>query len=121
MAAFVGDLPPEILLLIFDCLSCLKDILNFSLALASTKHEALAVRLFLAPQLSIFATLDVDLRKLLQKDGWTEDINNSGLIIALWGKYKPWKGNKTTFYFSRPKLTGISSRRHYLGCYWGSI
>ena len=90
--AFIGDLPPEILIYIFQYLVNLRDILTASVSLEGTKHEAFVSKYFLQPQLIVFAHLDTHLKKSIENLGWTENCSDYSLIMSLWKRHKPFKG-----------------------------
>ena len=57
-------LPPEIIEMIFQRIRATQDAGNFSIALVGTRHEEFAIQNFLKPQLNIFASLDLNLKKI---------------------------------------------------------
>ena len=65
------------------------DILNCSEALAGTRFEEYFTQKFLKPQLNIFASLDLNLNKSLRNEGWSEECEDTKLIIRLWRELKP--------------------------------
>ena len=104
MMAFIGHLPPEILLHIFKYLVNLRDILTASVSLKGTKHEVLVSAKFLQPYLTVFAHLDTHLNKSIEKLGWTENCTDYSLIMSLWKRHKPFKGR----YHEKETLTQTS-------------
>ena len=87
------DLPPEILEMIcqhfrndFDA-----DIINFSEALIGTRHQEYFTQKFLIPQLKIFTSLDVNLKKLLINEVCFEECqcHDTKLIANFWKDFKP--------------------------------
>ena len=86
---FIENLPPEILLCLLKYLS-LSDILNFYQAY-NLWHELIA-QFFMKPQMIALTAIDSELKKLFLEEGWTENCNDLSLIMALWEKYKPYKG-----------------------------
>ena len=93
--ANILDLPQELIAnsiaeepSIFDYLNH-TDKVNFSIALAGTIHEKFVMENFLKPQLKIFATLDLNLRESLRNEGWSEECEDTKLIVRLWRELKP--------------------------------
>ena len=73
---------------IFDYLNH-TDKANFSIALAGTIHEEFVTEKFLKPQLKIFASLDLKLKESLRNEGWSEECEDSKLIVRLWKEFQP--------------------------------
>ena len=73
---------------IFDYLNH-TDKANFSIALAGTIHEEFVTEKFLKPQLKIFASLDLKLKESLRNEGWSEECEDTKLIIHFWKEFKP--------------------------------
>ena len=73
---------------IFDYLNH-TDKANFSIALAGTIHEEFVTEKFLKPKLNIFASLDLNLKESLKNEGWSEECEDTKLIIHLWKEFKP--------------------------------
>ena len=65
------------------------DILNCSIALIGTIHEEYVTQKFLKPQLKIFASLDLNLKDSLRNEGWSEECEDTKLIIHFWKEFKP--------------------------------
>ena len=65
------------------------DILNCSEALIGTRHEEYVTQKFLKPQLKIFASLDLNLKRSLKNEGWFEECQDTKLIVRLWKEFKP--------------------------------
>ena len=65
------------------------DILNCSEALIGTRHEKYVTQKFLKPQLEIFASLDLNLKESLINEGWSEECQDTKLIVRLWKEFKP--------------------------------
>ena len=65
------------------------DIINCSEALIGTIHENYFTQKFLKPQLKIFASLDLNLKRSLKNEGWFEECEDTKLIIQLWKELKP--------------------------------
>ena len=65
------------------------DILNCSIALIGTIHEEYVTQKFLKPQLKIFASLDLNLKDSLRNEGWSEECEDTKLIVRLWKEFKP--------------------------------
>ena len=93
--ANILDLPQELIAnsiaeepSIFDYLNH-SDKTNFSIALAGTIHEEFVTEKFLKPQLKIFASLDLNLKKSLKNEGWFEECQDTKLIVRLWRELKP--------------------------------
>ena len=70
--------------------------MNCSKALAGTRHEEFVTQKFLKPQLNylksqlkIFASLDLNLKESLRNEGWSEECEDTKLIIRLWKEFKP--------------------------------
>ena len=82
-------LPPEILKKIFQNFTSTQDISNCSIALAGTLHEEFVTHEFLKPQLKMFASLDLILKKHLKNEGWNEECQDTKLIIRLTKKFNP--------------------------------
>ena len=102
--AFIGDLPPEILLYIFKYLVNLRDIFTASVSLEGTNHEAFVSKYFLQPHLIVFAHLDIYLNKSIEVLGWTENCSDNSLIMSIWKRHKPFKGR----YHEKETLTQTS-------------
>ena len=66
-----------------------KDIINCSEALIGTRHEEFFAQKFLKPQLKIFASLDLNLKESLRNEGWSEECQDTKLIVRLWKEFKP--------------------------------
>ena len=73
---------------IFDYLNH-SDKTNFSIALAGTIHEEFVTEKFLKPQLNIFANLDLNLKESLKNEGWSEECEDTKLIVRLWKEFQP--------------------------------
>ena len=73
---------------IFDYLNH-TDKANFSIALAGTIHEEFVTEKFLKPQLNIFASLDLNLKESLKNEGWSEECEDTKLIVRLWREFQP--------------------------------
>ena len=93
--ATIENLPQELLAnsiaeepSIFDYLNH-SDKTNFSIALAGTSHGEFVIQKFLKPQLKIFATLDINLKESLKNEGWSEECEDTKLIVKLWKEFKP--------------------------------
>ena len=82
------DLPPEILEMVFQNFTSTKDVENFSIALAGTRHEEFVTHKFLKLQLKNFATLP-SLNVSLKNEGWFEECQDTKLILRLFKEYKP--------------------------------
>ena len=65
------------------------DILNCSVALIGTIHEAYVTQKFLKPQLKFFASLDLNLKESLRNKGWFDECEDTKVIIQLWKELKP--------------------------------
>ena len=65
------------------------DILNCSVALAGTRFEQYVTQKFLKPQLNIFASLDLILKESLKNEGWSEESEDTKIIVRLWKELKP--------------------------------
>ena len=73
---------------IFDYLNH-SDKINCSIALAGTIHEEFVSEKILKPQLKIFASLDLNLKRSLKNEGWFEECQDTKLILRLFKEYKP--------------------------------
>ena len=67
----------------------IQDVTNCSIALVGTRHEIFVKENFLKPQLKIFATLDLNLKESLRNEGWSEECEDTKLIVRLWNEFKP--------------------------------
>ena len=65
------------------------DILNCSVALAGTRFEQYVTQKFLKPQLEIFASLDLNLKESLRNEGWSEECEDTKIIVRLWKEFQP--------------------------------
>ena len=65
------------------------DIINCSVALAGTRFEQYVTQKFLKPQLKIFAALDLSLKESLKNEGWSEECEDTKLIVRLWKEFQP--------------------------------
>ena len=65
------------------------DILNCSEALAGTRYKEYVTQMYLKPQLNIFASLDLNLKESLKNKGWSEECQDTKLIVRLWKQFKP--------------------------------
>ena len=65
------------------------DIIKCSEALIGTIHEKYVTQIYLKPQLKIFAALDLNLKESLKNEGWSEECEDTKLIIRLWKEFKP--------------------------------
>ena len=90
------DLPPEMVEMIFQKFTSTQDVINCSIALVGTRHEEFVTQKFLKPQLNylksqlkIFASLDLNLKESLRNEGWSEECEDTKLIIRLWKEFKP--------------------------------
>ena len=83
------DLPPEMVEKIIQKFTSIQDVINCSLALVGTRHENFVMEDFLKPQLKIFASLDLNLKESLRNEGWSEDCQDTKLIIRLWKEFQP--------------------------------
>ena len=83
------DLPPEMVEKIIQKFTSIQDVTNFSIALVGTRHEEFVTQEFLRPQLKIFASLDLNLKESLRNEGWSEECEDTKLIIRLWKEFKP--------------------------------
>ena len=73
---------------IFDYLNH-SDKINCSIALAGTIYEEFVSEKILKPQLKIFASLDLNLKRSLKNEGWFEECQDTKLIVRLWKEFKP--------------------------------
>ena len=93
MATFEG-LPTELINIIIKDLNDI-DIINCSIALIGTKHKEFVKQEFLKPrlqpQLTILASLDINLEKSLRNEVWFDECSNTESIIRLWKKFNPLK------------------------------
>ena len=83
------DLPPEMVEKIIQKFTSTQDVTNCSIALVGTRHEKFVMENFLKPQLKIFASLDLNLKRSLKNEGWFEECEDTKLIIRLWKEFKP--------------------------------
>ena len=83
------DLPPEMVEMIIQKITSPQDVGNFSIALVGTRHEKFVMENFLKPQLKIFASLDLNLKRSLKDEGWFEECKDTKLIVRLWKEFKP--------------------------------
>ena len=83
------DLPPEMVEKIIQKITSPQDVGNFSIALVGTRHEKFVMENFLKPQLKIFASLDLNLKRSLKNEGWFEECEDTKLIVRLWKEFKP--------------------------------
>ena len=86
------------------------DIINCSFALVGTRHENFVTEHFLKPQLKIFASLDVNLKKSLRNEGWFKECEDTKYIVRLWKKFKPFLPgitvkNRNIFYWHKGCLS----------------
>ena len=81
---------------IFDYLNH-SDKTNFSIALARTIHVEFVTQNFLKPQLKIFAALDLNLKESLRNEGWSEECEDTKLIVRLWKEFKSSLPGTNTF------------------------
>ena len=65
------------------------DIIKCSEALIGTIFEQYVTQKFLKPQLKIFASLDLNLKESLRNEGWSEECEDTKLIVRLWKEFKP--------------------------------
>ena len=65
------------------------DIINCSEALIGTRFEQYVTQKFLRPQLNIFASLDIHLNNSLKNEGWSEECEDTKLIVRLWREFQP--------------------------------
>ena len=65
-----------------------KDIINCSEALIGTRYEEYFAQKFLKPQLNIFASLP-SLNESLRNEGWSEECEDTKIIVRLWKEFKP--------------------------------
>ena len=75
------DLPPEMVEMIFQKFTATQDVENCSIALAGTRHEEFVTQNHLKPQLKIFASLDLNLKESLRNEGWSEECEDTKLIM----------------------------------------
>ena len=83
------DLPPEMVEKIIQKFTSPQDVTNCSLALVGTRHQKFVMGDFLKPQLKIFASLDLNLKRSLKNEGWFEECEDTKLIVRLWKEFKP--------------------------------
>ena len=83
------DLPPEMVEMIIQKITSPQDVGNFSIALVGTRHEKFVLGDFLKPQLKIFASLDLNLKRSLKNEGWFEECKDTKLIVRLWKEFNP--------------------------------
>ena len=83
------DLPPEMVEMIIQKITSPQDVGNFSIALVGTRHEKFVMENFLKPQLKIFASLDLNLKRSLKNEGWFEECEDTKLIVRLWKEFQP--------------------------------
>ena len=65
------------------------DIINCSEALIGTRFGQYVAQKFLKPQLKIFASLDIHLNNSLKNEGWSEECEDTKIIVRLWKELKP--------------------------------
>ena len=85
----ISYLPPEMVEMIIQNFTSTQDITNCSIALVGTRHEKFVMEKFLKPQLKIFASLDLNLKRSLKNEGWFEECQDTKLILRLFKEYKP--------------------------------
>ena len=83
------DLPPEMVEKIIQKFTSTQDVINCSIALIGTRHEEFVTQNYLKPQLKIFASLDLNLKRSLKNEGWFEECQDTKLIVRLWKEFKP--------------------------------
>ena len=83
------DLPPEMVEKIIQKFTSPQDVINCSIALVGTRHEKFVMENFLKPQLKIFASLDLNLKRSLKNEGWFKECEDTKLIVRLWKEFKP--------------------------------
>ena len=98
MSSQTSILPPEMVEKIIQKFTSIQDVINFSLALVGTRHEKFVMEDFLKPQLKIFASLDLNLKESLKNKGWSEECQDTKLIVRLWKEFKPALPGINTFY-----------------------
>ena len=84
-------LPIELVNMIMEYLNNI-DIINCSIALIKTKHKGFVLHQFLKPQLRILTSLDFNLKKSLENEGWFNECSDTELFMKLWKKFKPIRG-----------------------------
>ena len=85
----ISDLPPEMVEMIFQKFTSTQDVENCSIALAGTRHEEFVTQNYLKSQLKIFASLDLNLKESLRNEGWSEECEDTKLIVRLWKEFQP--------------------------------
>ena len=83
------DLPPEMVEKIIQKFTSIQDVTNCSIALIGTRHEEFVTQNYLKPQLKIFASLDLNLKRSLKNEGWFDECKDTKLIVRLWKEFKP--------------------------------
>ena len=89
MSSQTSILPPEMVENIIQKFTSIQDVINFSIALVGTRHEQFVIQNYLKPQLKIFASLDLNLKRSLKNEGWSEECEDTKLIVRLWKEFKP--------------------------------
>ena len=82
----INDLPIEMLLEIFESLSLHELVVNVSKTCLQWRE--IITQFILRPKILRLAKVNKAFKKNIEEDGWTEDSNDTDLILSLYQKYE---------------------------------
>ena len=88
-ATGIDDLPVEMFLQIFENLSLRETVINC--ANTCTDWRETIAQFILGPKLLRLARINGKFKRDIEEDGWTEEGNDTDLILSLYGKYEDYK------------------------------
>ena len=88
MASRITDLPPEMLLMVFENLN-LHELVN-NCSRTCLQWKALICQYILRPQIVRLANVNGQFKRAIIEDGWTEETQEFDFILSLYPKYEIW-------------------------------
>ena len=82
----INDLPVEMILEIFESLSLHELVVNSSKT--CLRWREIIGQFILAPKIMRMANVNGTFKKEIKEDGWSEESNESNLILSLYQKYE---------------------------------
>ena len=82
-AVEINDLPEEMLLEVFQYLNFSHDRLLMQYSKICVHWREIIARYIVAPRIARVASANVELKKLIEKNGWTEECNDTELLLFI--------------------------------------
>ena len=85
-AVEINDLPEEMLLEVFQYLNLSHDRLFMQYSKICVHWREIIARYIVAPRIAQVASSNVEFKKVIEKNGWTEECNDAELILLIYHK-----------------------------------